>query len=239
MYIYEAEGKNRAEAEENALNALNVSAEEVRLETAPQEKGGLFGFVTKKPSAVRVFPIEGKTSAEKIIEGVTLSIIEKMGLKASISNISFQDENLYVEINSPDSAILIGKHGRTLDALQFLVTLIVKSKWRDGKRILLDVEQYREKRKQSLIKLSKNVASRVQRTQNSVLLDFMNPYERRIIHLSLENDDRVSTRSDGSGLYKRVRVFPVKKGHDEMHDQEMYDEDSDVDDLDYPEPGNE
>ena len=173
---------------------------------------GLLGLVSRKPVRVRVYPKSDNLSGESAIKGVLMTIVEKMGIEAEIRTEDDVDGNHYVELASEDSGFLIGKHGRTLDAIQFLVNLIVDSRMRKGKRVLLDVESYRKKRHDALIRLAKSVADRVIRSGRPVLLNYMNPYERRIVHLALEEDGRVTTKSEGEGVYKRVRILSTKKG---------------------------
>ena len=207
-FIYEAEGKNRAEAEKAALDALDIKENQVEFEAADGAKTGILSFVSRKPVVLRVYPNEN-TPMGAVIRGVILSMIEKMGIDARVLSVGDVDGNIYVELTSTDSGILIGKHGRTLDALQFLCNLLVDNGIRDNRRIMIDVESYREKRQRSLNRLARGVATRVHRSGQSQILDYMNPYERRVIHLALEDDDRVFTRSEGNGVYKRVRVIPA------------------------------
>lgn len=210
-YIYETEGKTRAEAEKKALEVLGVTGDDVKFETVGASRG-ILGFVSRKPVRVRVYPKSDGLPGEAAIKGVLLTIVEKMGVDAEISKEGKVDGNHYVELASEDSGFLIGKHGRTLDALQFLVNLIVDSRMRKGKRVMLDVESYRKKREEALNRLASSVADRVGRNGRSVLLNYMNPYERRIVHLALEEDSRVMTKSEGEGVYKRVRIVRTRKG---------------------------
>lgn len=206
-YIYEAEGKTKAEAEQLALAALGLKEADVTFEAVSSGKGFL-GLVNRKPTIVRMFAKDVPVPA--MIKGVVTTLVRKMGLLVEGVEV-FEDEESYtVEIESEDSAILIGKQGRTLDAIQFLANCMVDSRARANKRVVIDVAEYRERRKQRLTKLAKAVADRVARTGQSVLLEWMNPYERRVVHLALEPDERVTTRSDGNGVYKRVRVIPQK-----------------------------
>lgn len=208
-YIFEAEGKTKAEAEQAALAALNLKEEDVTFE-AVQSGGGFLGLVSRKPTIVRMYA--KSVPVGTMIKGVVITLVRKMGLPVDSVEV-FEDEESYtVEVESEDSAILIGKQGRTLDAIQFLANCMVDSRQRGNKRIIVDVAEYRERRKQRLTKLAKAVADRVARTGQSVLLEWMNPYERRVVHLALEPDERVTTRSDGNGVYKRVRVLP-QQGH--------------------------
>lgn len=206
-YIYEAEGKTKGEAEQMALAALDVKEDEVTFEAVSSGKGFL-GIVSRKPTIVRMF---SKTvPVDKVIKGTIITLIRKMGLSVDQVTVVPDEESYLVQIETEDSAILIGKQGRTLDSLQFLMNCMVDSRLRNNKRVVLDVAEYRERRKLRLTKLAKAVADRVARTGQSVLLEWMNPYERRIVHLSLEPDERVTTRSDGNGVYKRVRVLPQR-----------------------------
>lgn len=206
-YIYETEGKNRQEAEKKALDILNISPDDVTFEPV-NSSSGILGLVSRKPVVLRVFADKKELPIETIIKGVLLTIVKKMDIIADVVATGEMDGNLYIELSSDDSGILIGKHGRTLDALQFLLNLLIDSKLRNGRRIMVDVESYRAKRQQSLTRLAKGVAEKVHRSQQSVLLEYMNPYERRIIHLALETDEHVFTESDGNGVYKRVRIIP-------------------------------
>ncbi|MDE7045589.1 MAG: KH domain-containing protein, partial [Acetatifactor sp.] len=106
--------------------------------------------------------------------------------------------------------VLIGKRGQTLDSLQYLVSLVVNKGSEDYIRVKVDTENYRERRKETLENLAKNIAYKVKRTKRSVSLEPMNPYERRIIHSALQNDKYVTTYSEGEEPFRRV-VVTVKK----------------------------
>jgi spoIIIJ-associated protein len=208
-YIFEQEGKTRADAEAAALEILGVKPDQVEFEELTASRG-LMRLVKRDPVVVRVRPV-GDLPAEVHAKGVLMTVVRKLGIDAEILQVGERDENLYIELGSEDSGFLIGKHGRTLDAVQFLVNLIVNTRTRSGRRIMVDVEQYRERRERSLKRLANRMAERVARSGRPILLNYMNPYERRIIHLALEEDSRVYTESDGNGVYKRVRVIPTER----------------------------
>lgn len=223
-YIYESEGKNRAEAEKRALDFLHLDPSSVTLKPASSRKG-ILGLVSKKPVIIRVYPNDDTISLDTLITGVLLTLIKKMGMQAEVERISEIDSNITVELSSEDSKLLIGKQGRTLDALQFVLNLMIDTKVRKGKRIMVDVAQYRSRRHKRLVKLAKAVADRVNKMKKPVLLEYMNPYDRRIIHLALEEDNRVFTKSDGNGVYKRVRVIPQSKSQEVNESEgEFYEE---------------
>ena len=102
--------------------------------------------------------------------------------------------------------ILIGKRGQTLDSLQHLVSLVINKHSEEYIRVKLDTENYRERRKETLEQLAKNIAYKVKRTRRPVFLEPMNPYERRIIHSALQNDPYVTTHSEGEEPYRKVVV---------------------------------
>ena len=106
--------------------------------------------------------------------------------------------------------IIIGKRGQTLDSLQYLINLYVNKKSNTHSRVKLDTENYRERRKETLETLAKNIAFKVKKSRRPFSLEPMNPYERRIIHSTLQGDKYVSTKSEGEEPYRKVVVFPKK-----------------------------
>lgn len=212
-YIFESEGKTTAEAEELALKILQLSADDVKFETVESGKGGFLGIGKKSPAVVRAYVANANIPAEKIIHGVVITILGKMGIEAEVVGMGDVDGKIYVELSSPESGLIIGKRGATLDALQFLVNLMIDGKTRHGRKILIDIESYRDKREMSLVRLAKSQAAIVTKTGRSKLLEPMNPYERRIVHMALQEDNRVFTRSEGNGNYKKVRIISMKEKH--------------------------
>ncbi|MCI8674407.1 MAG: protein jag [Lachnospiraceae bacterium] len=135
-------------------------------------------------------------------------IFRIMDMEVKIES-KFDEKNNMLDINlvGDDMGILIGKRGQTLDSLQYLVSLLVNKKRESYVRVKLDTENYRERRKETLETLAKNIASKVKRTKRPVSLEPMNPYERRVIHAVLQNDKYVLTRSEGEEPYRHVVVF--------------------------------
>ena len=120
------------------------------------------------------------------------------------------EKALDVDMRGEEIGILIGKRGQTLDSLQYLVSLVVNKGQADYIRVKLDTENYRQRRKETLENLAKNIAYKVKRTKRPVSLEPMNPYERRIIHSALQNDRYVTTHSEGEEPFRRV-VVSLKK----------------------------
>ena len=121
-----------------------------------------------------------------------------------------EEKELEVNLSGEEMGILIGKRGQTLDSLQYLVSLVVNKESEDYLRVKLDTENYRERRKETLETLAKNIAYKVKRTRRSVSLEPMNPFERRVIHSTLQNDKFVTTHSEGEEPYRHV-VVTLKK----------------------------
>lgn len=118
--------------------------------------------------------------------------------------------NMNIELSGDEMGVLIGKRGQTLDSLQYLVSLVVNKDSEEYIRVKVDTEDYRERRKETLENLAKNIAYKVKRTKRPVSLEPMNPYERRIIHSALQNDRFVTTHSEGEEPFRRV-VVTLKK----------------------------
>ena len=115
-----------------------------------------------------------------------------------------------IDVEGPEMGIIIGKRGQTLDSLQYLISLYVNKKSDTYIRVKLDTENYRERRRETLENLAKNIAFKVKKSRRSFSLEPMNPYERRIIHSTLQNDKYVTTKSEGEEPYRKVVIYPKK-----------------------------
>jgi len=142
----------------------------------------------------------------KILEFVKTTV-EKMGYTCTVSVLFREDKKLGVRLDSEHASILIGKKGKNLDALQLLVNVYGGRLGREDLRIVIDSENYRIRREEALVKLAYESAEKVRRSRGSLLLEPMNPFERRIIHTTLNDIVDVETKSEGDGLYKQVRVL--------------------------------
>lgn len=134
---------------------------------------------------------------------------EKMGLELSFTAFE-NDDNIYVDISGKDAGTIIGKRGQTLDSIQYLTSLVVNKNTEGYKRVIIDAENYREKREKTLEQLARRLASKVVKSSRSVRLEPMNPYERMVIHATLQDDAKVGTRSEGEEPYRRV-IIELKK----------------------------
>lgn len=130
---------------------------------------------------------------------------EKMGLKLNFR--AYENEsNVYVDIEGKDAGTIIGKRGQTLDAIQYLTSLVVNKKKEGYVRVVLDAENYRAKREKTLEQLANRLADKVVKTRRNVRLEPMNPYERMVIHATLQKNPKVTTRSEGEEPYRRVVI---------------------------------
>jgi spoIIIJ-associated protein len=136
-------------------------------------------------------------------------VVANMGLDVGIK-VYENDECVYLEVSGEDSKIVIGKRGQTLDSIQYLTNLVANKERADYRRVIIDVEGYRSRREKTLERLAAKLARKVLATGRSVKLEPMNPYERKVIHSSLQTVDGVTTRSEGEEPYRRVIIDKVK-----------------------------
>jgi spoIIIJ-associated protein len=134
-------------------------------------------------------------------------LIERMGYGGTVSVLYREESKLGLKIESEHSSILIGKKGKNLDAIQLLANIYSGRQGREDMRVILDSENYRIRREESLVRLAYTVADRVRENRGSILLEPMNPFDRRLIHTTLNDIADVETKSEGEGLYKQVRVY--------------------------------
>ena len=204
----EATGKTVEDAILEAKVQLQTTEDNMDIEILEEASTGFLG-INKKPARIKA--AVKMTISEKAAEFIS-DVLGVMGLQNEVKNSYNEEEKtIYLEIVGEDMGILIGKRGQTLDSLQYLVSLVVNKNSEDYIKVKLDTENYRERRKETLENLAKNIASKVKKTGKSVELEPMNPYERRIIHSALQNDKYVETHSEGEEPDRKV-VISLKKG---------------------------
>jgi len=207
MDMITVSAKTVDEAVTKALIELKTTSDKLEYEVVEEGSKGFLGLGAK-PAVIRAKKKE--TVADRAIEFLT-QIFDAMGMDVSIkSEYNEGEQELSLELEGGDMGILIGKRGQTLDSLQYLVSLIVNKETDGYLRVKLDTENYRERRKETLETLAKNIAYKVKRTKRPVSLEPMNPYERRIIHAAIQNDKYVITRSEGEEPFRHV-VIALKK----------------------------
>ncbi len=208
----EVNARSVEEAIELGLRQLDAGRGEVEVEVLSLGKSGFLGFGSEM-ARVRVTRLPASGSLAQTAKGVVDRILKGMAVDA-ISTIgkspSDAPDTPFIEITGDDSGLLIGRRGETLRALQFIVNLMLNRQAGDaaGGRVLLDVEQYRQRRNRVLRDLALRVADRVAREGRTVTLEPMPPAERRAIHVALADHPRVETSSVGDGDQRKVSVIP-------------------------------
>ena len=205
MEFIEFKGKTVDDAITEATIQFGITSDELIYEVIDKGSTGILGFINTKPAIIRA---KKKDTFEDIVQDFLDKMFEIMGIEAVV-DITYNEEDKTMDINltGPEMGVLIGKRGQTLDALQKIVQSVVNKHSEDFIRVKLDTENYRARRKDTLENLARNISYKVKRTKKSVVLEPMNPYERRIIHSTLQNDKYVSTRSEGEEPFRRVVVY--------------------------------
>lgn len=209
MKVVEKTGKTVEEAIEAALAYLRISRERARIEVLEEPaKKGLFGLLGMTQARVRVtYEDNPGEAAVAFLE----KVCQEMGVEAGF-DVSQEGDFWHINISGPELGILIGRRGDTLEALQYLTNLAVGKQVGERVRIIVDVEGYRQRREETLIRLAKRLSEKVKRTGGRVVLEPMNPHERRIIHTALQDESRIATFSEGEEPNRRV-VISLKRGH--------------------------
>jgi len=202
MIEREFTGKSEEEIIENVINTLKLKRDQFKIEF--ENKKGILSF-GKKEIVAKVYFEDELLFGNRCLLFVK-DLLERMNIEAKIYLIEEDDEKVIIEIESPDSALVIGKQGKNLEALQIIVNSVMNKDSNKWTKIVIDVGNYRLRREKILEKKAIDIANQVKKTKKSVLLEPMNPFERRIIHMTLKIDESIETVSEGDGLLKRVRV---------------------------------
>lgn len=201
----EFSAKTVDEAITNALIKFELTSDKLEYEVIDKGNTGLFGIFNSKPAKIKA---RKKLTIQDIIREFLDNVFQTMGLKVQIDIVYNQDEkSMDINLSGPEMGFLIGKRGQTLDSLQYLASLVVNKESEEYIRVKMDTENYRERRKETLEHLAKNIAYKVKRTKKNVSLEPMNPYERRVIHSALQYDKYVTTRSEGEEPFRHVVVL--------------------------------
>ena len=223
--VYEYEGKTEKEAIEKAATELGLERDQFDVEILEAQKNSLFkkGFVKIRVhiednvnTSVSKSAIAGtKKIANPVPQGefeeklttFIKEVIEKMGYDVKVDVMFREETKIGIKLESSSSSILIGRKGKNLDALQLLLNVYAGKLGHEEVRVILDTENYRIRREESLVRLAYTTADKVRSSKNSILLEPMNPFERRLIHTTLNDIPDIETKSEGDGLYKQVRVI--------------------------------
>ena len=207
MKYIEVSAKTVSDAITEACQKLSVTSDKLVYEVIEEGSTGFLG-IGAKPAIIKATV---KCSVEDNVKSFLNDVFEAMNMTVVV-DVKFNEEEktMDIDLSGDEMGVLIGKRGQTLDSLQYLVSLVVNKETEDYIRVKVDTENYRQRRKDTLENLAKNIAYKVKRTKRTVSLEPMNPYERRIIHSALQNDKYVSTHSEGDEPFRRV-VVTLKK----------------------------
>ncbi len=200
-------GKTVELAIQNGMKQLDsVSRDELDIEIVDEGVKGLLGFIGGRDAVVQ---LKIKFDPEKIAKTFLKEVTLAMGLVVDIT-CTQKDGTLYVDLKGDNLGVLIGKRGYTLDSLQYLVSLTVNKGQGSYCNIVLDVENYRERRKESLMQFARNLGKKVKKTRRPAKVEPMSAYERRVIHMALQNDRQLKTSSEGTEPNRYVVISLAK-----------------------------
>ena len=230
MITVEKTGKTVEEAVASALKELQVTENDVTVEVLEQPKSGFLGLIGGRPAKVAVTLIKKEEPKEEetitveteealpvvgedpiaVGKAFLMDVFAKMNLTVAIEA-EEKEEVVLFDLKGNDLGILIGRHGQTLDALQYLTNLAANKHAGEGRiRIVLDVEDYRKRREETLVRLAQRLANKVKRRNQRIVLEPMSRHERKIIHMALQDDPQIATYSEGEEPYRKI-VIAVKR----------------------------
>lgn len=206
MKIVEKIGKTVEEAVEMALKELEATRDEVDVEVLEEPSKGILGLIKVKPARVKVILKENPLNRAS---GLLKDIFQNMDLDVKIK-ISEKEKTMFINLEGPELGILIGRRGETLDALQYLVNLSANKNQETRKKIIIDIEGYRNRREKTLQRLALKLADKAKQRGRNVVLEPMSSQERRIIHTALQGRDDIYTFSEGEEPYRKIIISPKK-----------------------------
>ena len=206
MEFIEVSAKTVNDAITEACQKLGVTSDKLEYEVVEEGSNGFLG-IGSKPAVIKASVKVEKVTLDEAAKNFLKDVFTAMNL-AVVIDVKYDEaeKSMDIDLSGDEMGVLIGKRGQTLDSLQYLVSLVVNKDSEDYIRVKVDTENYRQRRKETLENLAKNIAYKVKRTKRSVSLEPMNPYERRIIHSALQNDKYVTTHSEGEEPFRRVVV---------------------------------
>lgn len=233
---YEFEGKTKEEAISKACDALGISEDQLDVEVLSYGSTGIFGLVGVKKAKIKVrLPESPEAEVKETLpespeaetkepmaspeEPEAVAEVAKEALEKIISfivdgaavSVHTKADRIRLKVQGGNSALLIGKHGKTLDALQYIVHRVVHKKQKTKVRVTIDVEGYRDRRKDSLTQLALRLGEKVKRSGRPATISPMNAYDRRIIHVALKDHAGVRTQSTGTGSLRKLVIYPQRK----------------------------
>jgi spoIIIJ-associated protein len=220
----EIEAKSVEEAMERICEELGKKREELEFEVIEEKSRRIFGLMgnkrvrvrgslketqpeqEEKPAAVPAMGEDALSYAKTVLERILAEITVPSQVQGRVDG-----ETIYLDIKGDGTGLLIGRHGQTLDAIQYIVGRIVGKQLGEKKVIVIDTERYRERRRENLERLSRQMGEKAKSTGRPVSLQLMSASDRRIVHLALKHDRDLETRSEGEGSMKSIKIIPRKR----------------------------
>lgn len=199
-------GKTRLDAISKAMEKFSVSEDRLDIQVLDEGSKGFLGIGAKD----YVIQARKVVVKEDIIRDYIKKIYACMDIDVEVE-VTGREDTLLVDIKGEEASVLIGRHAESLDALQTIVNIVLSKETGEHTRVILDIENYRSRREESLISYAKKMAQKVISRRRSIKLDPMNPYERRIIHSALQENDKITTFSEGEDPNRRI-VLALKRG---------------------------
>ncbi|HLR34647.1 MAG TPA: RNA-binding cell elongation regulator Jag/EloR [Tissierellales bacterium] len=197
--------KTVEEAIREGLRELGADKDDVTTEILEEPSKGIFGFIGTKEAKVKITVVNDPV---KIAKSFIDELLNKMDIEGT-SMVKKEGSILHVEITdivSSDTGIVIGRRGNTIDAIQYLLSLVVNKDRENYIKTIVDVKGYRERREETLIRLANKMARKAKSSNRPVKLEPMNPYERRIIHSALQDEENIKTYSEGKEPYRKIVI---------------------------------
>ena len=202
----EVSAKSVNEAITEACRKFGVTSDRLDYEVVEEGSNGFLG-IGSKPAVIKAAVKVEEFSIEELAKNFLNDVFAAMNMIVAVDvKYTEEERNMDINLSGDEMGVLIGKRGQTLDSLQYLVSLVVNKEVEEYVRVKVDTEDYRQRRKETLENLAKNIAYKVKKSRRPVSLEPMNPYERRIIHSALQNDKYISTHSEGEEPFRRVVV---------------------------------
>lgn len=216
MQAFEFEGKTTEEAIENACRQLKLTKDEIDVEIIEPGSAGIFGLVGGRKAKVKVTttgeepePVE-ETNGVAIAKDALENILTLIPMEGTTVSAAQNDGTIALNIEGDTSGLLIGRKGRTLDALQFIVNKIVNKALEKRTQVVVDSENYRQRRQESLIQMALRMGEKAKNIGKPVVTNLLNPHDRRIVHMALRDDESLDTKSRGEGILKKILIIPER-----------------------------
>lgn len=221
MSTMEFEEKTVEEAIAVACQTLELPRERLEIEIVARESSGIFGIFGSKKAKIRVTPKEAPIqSTVQQAKNILTRILEHVHVPTVVEAESSGDQ-ITLNIISNGSGLLIGKRGKTLQALQYLVSKICQREVGENVSVVVDTENYRSKRESGLVELAQQLSEKVKKARRPFTTGPLNAHDRRVVHLALKNDQNVRTKSKGEGNLRKVVIYPMKKNKNQTKDPEQ------------------